>query len=94
MSIPACYMTITHKDFFRLLPRALNGLEYSVSGKEVTVIDGEKQVYIRISDEGVRQLASVKFPRTEVEIELLGFNDAEAGRFIARFDLAYQKGGG
>ncbi len=87
-------MTITHKDFFRLLPRALNGLEYSVSGNEIAVIDGTKQVQIRISDEEVRQLASVKFPRTKVEIELLGFGEDEAGQFVTRFDLAYRKGGG
>ena len=87
-------MTITHKDFFRLLPRALNGLEYSQDRNEIRVINDEKEVLIRISDEGSRQLGIMKLPRTKVEIELNGYITQEAEQFIYRFDLAYQKGGG
>ena len=87
-------MTITHRDFFRLLPRALGGLDYEQNANTISVRQDEKEVLIRISEQGVRQIALLKLPRTQVEIELLGFSDDEAKRFLSRFDLAYQKGGG
>ncbi len=87
-------MTITHRDFLRLLPKALNGLGYQQDGNRILVQDGQRSIHIKLSEESIRKLASLSLPMTLVYIELQGFSKSAADRFIVRFDLAYHKGGG
>lgn len=69
-------------------------MEHQVDGSRIRLRSEQGTVEIKLSAEGIRQIASLRLPRTEVEIELAGFSDTEAAKFISRFDLAYQKGGG
>ena len=87
-------MTITHKEFLRLLPKALVGLSYEKKGNLVEIIDENRLIRINLSEESLRKIASLALPVTNVRIELNNFQTEDSARFISRFDLAYQKGGG
>ena len=87
-------MSITHKDFFRLLPRAVNGAPVARRGNRADIATGAGRVTITLAPETVRKLGLMKFPVTLVSIEFSGFAPDEQAAFLARFDLAYQRGGG
>ena len=87
-------MSITHKEFFRLLPRAVNNAAVSRQENQVNITTGTGLVKITLAPETIRKLAIMEFPVTEITIEFSGYNAPERAAFLARFDLAYQKGGG
>jgi hypothetical protein len=87
-------MTITHKEFLRLLPKALSGLAFKINGNRIILNDDGRSVVIDLSTESIRKIGSLALPTTNVQIELLSFDEAESLQFMSRFDLAYQKGGG
>jgi hypothetical protein len=87
-------MTITHKDFLRLLPKAISGLDYQRNGDQIEIDDAGRSVRINLSKESSRKIASLALPLTNVRIELKNFSQSELTKFMSRFDLAYQKGGG
>ena len=87
-------MSITHKDFFRQLPRAVNGMPVTRRGNRADIVTGAGQVKITLAPESVRKLGLMEFPVTLVTIEFNGFSQTEQSAFLARFDLAYQRGGG
>ena len=87
-------MSITHNEFFRLLPRAVNDAAVARQGNRINITTGTGLVKITLAPETVRKLAMLEFPVTEVTIEFNGLNASERAVFLARFDLAYQKGGG
>ena len=87
-------MTITHKEFLRLLPKALCGRAYSQTGNEITVKVENDSVLINLSTQSIRKIASLELPVTTIRIELIGFEEDQSANFMSRFDLAYQKGGG
>jgi hypothetical protein len=87
-------MTITHKEFLRLLPKALRDRAYSQKGNEITVRIENNSVLINLSEQSIRKIASLELPVTTIRIELIGFEKNESINFMSRFDLAFQKGGG
>ena len=87
-------MTITHADFFRLLPKAINGHRHRIESGQVEVAVGAGKVRILLEKESVRQLASLQLPLTVITISTENLSLAEEARFLTRFDLAFQKGGG
>ena len=87
-------MSVTHKDFFRLLPRAVNGAPVTRRGNQADITTAAGRVKITLSPETTRKLGMMEFPVTPVTIEFNGFSQMEQSVFLARFDLAYQKGGG
>ena len=87
-------MSISHREFFRLLPRAAGGAPVSRRGDQAEINTSSGVVRIMLAPETIRKLALMEFPVTEVTIEFNGFSASERAAFLARFDLAYQKGGG
>ena len=87
-------MSITHKDFLRLLPRAVNNAPITRRDNQAHVAADAGRVLITLAPERVRKLGLLEFPVTPVSIEFDGFNPSDQAAFLARFDLAYQKGGG
>jgi hypothetical protein len=86
-------MSLSAVEFLRDLPRALPA-GYHVDGRRVSVVDGPRRVEIAVVEEGERRIAALALPRIKVRIELRGFAAADAAAFLARFDQAYQRGGG
>ena len=87
-------MTITHADFFRLLPRALGSENFSREENEMTYINGKFSMQVSISPQSKWSIGALSLPKTQVVITMNGCDDQEAQDRIQKFDQAYQKGGG
>ncbi len=87
-------MSISHQDFFRLLPRAIASYPYERSGLCVEVRIGSGSLNIELSDETVNQIASLKLPRTNVTFTFCDVSAEEKQIFLTQFDLSFQRGGG
>ncbi len=87
-------MAITHADFLRLLPRALDGREHTIDGNRIVVEDGPRRLEITLSETTERRIALLTLPVTRVRLEYCGYTEAEAAAAVALFDRAFQRGGG
>lgn len=91
MKLPLAYdATITRDEFFRVLPLATGDSEF----REV---DGEirgRGWAIRLTPLPMLEIGLVRLERHRVEIALDGMAADERDRFLRRFALHYQRGGG
>jgi hypothetical protein len=87
-------MGINHRDFFRILPQALETEDYQVTGTEIVMGDGDKRLEISLGPEKVRTIALMKLPVTMVTLRLVNYGDDDRKATLARFDLYYRRGGG
>ena len=87
-------MGITHSEFFRTLPAALPGLPYTIQGADIIVTDDPRRLVISLSPEGRRRIAALSLPTTQVHFTFTGYSSEDIDRFMARFDRAFQRGGG
>lgn len=87
-------MTITHKEFMRLLPRAIEDREYSSSDSTIVIGEGGECITITLSDETRRRIGGFSLPVTWVTIAFEGYSAGEQQRFLGSFDRAYLKCGG
>ncbi|MGH8750247.1 MAG: hypothetical protein ACREUV_00925 [Burkholderiales bacterium] len=87
-------MTISHADFLRTLPAALNGLSHRINGNEITVLDGKRELKIFLAPETQRHFGPIPLPVTNVVLIFNGFTEEKRERFLARYDLAFRRGGG
>ncbi|MDH5748601.1 MAG: hypothetical protein OEY85_04745 [Rhodospirillales bacterium] len=87
-------MGIDHADFFRLLPHALDRLEYIFEDSRAVISDGAKRLEITLSETGERRIALMSVPVTHVRFAYFGYSREEAEEFQAHIDRRYQRGGG
>lgn len=87
-------MTISHRDFFRILPGALGTDDYRVDGNTIAVGAGGRRLEILLSAETQRRIALLTLPVTHVSLEFVGYDADEAAAALGRFDRAFQRGGG
>ena len=87
-------MGITHSEFFRTLPAALAALPYTIQGHEVMISDDTRRLVISLSPESRRRLGVLSLPTTQVHFTFSGYSSQDIDRFMARFDRAFQRGGG
>lgn len=87
-------MGITHSEFFRTLPAALARTPYTVQGRDVVISDDTRRLVISLSPEGRRRIAALSLPTTQVHFSFSGYSPQDVERFMARFDRAFQRGGG
>ena len=87
-------MGITHPDFFRRLPAALEGLASTVDGNHATVVDGDRHIDIELGAQGTRAIGLFRLPVTEVTFSFTGYDETQADALLARIDLHYRRGGG
>ena len=85
-------MGITHRDFVRLLPRAVGRDDFELAGGTISLVDGAKSLEITLSAESERHIASVTLPVTNVRFAFTGYDDAAAE--MAHIDFHFQRGGG
>jgi hypothetical protein len=91
-------MAITPEDLERLAPllsevgevRLVRLDSVSAAGEE----RGGRSWRITMSKARPRSLGHLNLPLSDVEIELDGYDRAEAARFMERFHLVFRKGGG
>ena len=88
-------MGITHAEFLRLLPRALNGADFKVSGTTIVFKDqNERTLTIQLGPESERRIALMRIPRTMVSMKFQGYDASALEAFLTHFDHSYQRGGG
>lgn len=87
-------MGITHAEFLRLLPRALGTDDFRVSANSIEAVLSTGNVRIELGPEGERRIALMRMPMTSVKITLDRISEPDVDAFLARFDRAYQRGGG
>jgi hypothetical protein len=87
-------MGLTHKEFLRSLPRVVAGLSCQREGSRMLVADPPRQLEILLGPEQQRRLGMLQLPLTEVTLTFVGYTAGERARFLRRFDLAFQRGGG
>ena len=82
--------TITRQDFLRILPAATGESEIHESAD----IFFGRGWSLRLTAIAPLEIGSVRLERQRVEIEFDGLTEAEQERFMQRFTLHYQRGGG
>ena len=87
-------MTITHDDFFRLLPRALKNRPYQTTDQGVLITLNNGTLKITLMPQTGRTIGALMLPVTRIAFEFENCTAEERRQFFAGFDLAYQKGGG
>lgn len=89
-------MCLTPAEFARALPKAVQGtLTRTGEGDPAfRVTDGDRVAIIRTRPLPDRKVGALNLPRLDVEIELRGYDSAEADRFTNRFNLAFLRMGG
>jgi len=87
-------MAISHSDFFRILPYALKTYRYEQEGNVITVTLDDGEISIKLSDEGLRQIASLSLPVVDVTFTLKNVVEITKNQFFRQFDRAFQRGGG
>lgn len=86
-------------DFFRLLPRALAGMDYGIEGGGIdgarveTALQG-RRLAIAAEPLADRRIAALVVERCRVTLAFHGWRAEDRLAFLARFDRAYHKGGG
>ena len=84
----------SHKEFFRSLPAAIAHREYVVCGNTVRLGYEKGSVRIELGPEQVRAIASLRLPSTKVTFSFFDISKLQRDRFMQRFDLYFQRGGG
>ena len=87
-------MTISHRDFFRILPKALKSYLYHQEGNVITVSLNEGEISIKLSGERLRKIASLSLPVTDVTFQIKNVAENTKNDFFKRFDRSYHSGGG
>ena len=87
-------MTISHSEFFRILPKALNSYAYKQEDNVITVTLDKAEISIFLSEERHRQIASLLLPVTDVTFQLKNVAENAKSKFFEQFDRTYHRGGG
>lgn len=85
---------LTHSEFFRSLPPAIDHRPFTVDGGRVTIEDGDRVVIIDLGPQQHRSIASLSLPYVETTFTFSGYTAAELAAFMARFERYFQRGGG
>ena len=86
-------MGLTHAEFFRSLPPAIDH-PYTVEGRRVVVEHGSGHVELELGPQQDRRIASLRLPYVVVRFTFAGVPEAERTQFMARFERYFQRGGG
>jgi len=87
-------MTISHSDFFRILPKALKSYPYVQEDNAIKLSLDEGEISIILSRERRRQIGSLSLPVTDVTFHLKNVAETTKKIFFEQFDRAYHRGGG
>lgn len=95
MTVVTKQMGITHAEFARLLPRALDANTFSGHAPHYDVtLQAGGTVAIDLGPESERRIALMRIASTPVTLTFSDVSDDAKAAFLERFDRAYQRGGG
>lgn len=87
-------MGISHAEFFRTLPAAVEPGSFHVIDNTVCVETPEGAFEIRLSPQAERRIAALRLPVTVVELRFPGWTPSRVEAFLKHFDRCFQRGGG
>lgn len=87
-------MALDHREFLRSLRPLLQGCEWRQRGDRVHIHTADGEVVVTLQPTTVQPLGALRLPRTRVELDLRALDDESAAAFMARFERAFQRGGG
>lgn len=87
-------MALTQADLLRLLPGAAGALPWVAEDGRVRIGTAEAGVDLLVEPLPPRGFGPVAIPRLKVGFAFRGWDEAEQRAFLARFDRAFQRGGG
>jgi len=85
---------LTHAEFFRSLPSAIENHPYRVEGQRVIMEYGERSVEIKLGVQQIRKIALLEIPYTNLSFTFKGFEQQDMDAFMLRFNLYFRRGGG
>lgn len=87
-------MGYTHKEFMRLLPKAVGSTDFQVLENEIQMREGGRLLSVLLGEETERRLGNFRLPLLPVDLVFTGYDEAGIKEVLERFWRAYQKGGG
>ena len=87
-------MGISHADFFRSLPAAIEPGSFRLVDDTVWIETPAGELQIRLSPQGERRIAALRLPVTVIEFSFPGWTQDRVNEFLARFDRYFRRGGG
>jgi hypothetical protein len=87
-------MSMTESDFFRILPYALEGREFSIGQDGVEIRVDAEIIRISLIPQSPRTIAGLSMPVLKVGIDFGNLPDSAAQAFMRQFNLAFHRGGG
>ena len=87
-------MTISHREFFRIVQRLLEGERHELRADGVTLLRDAGSIAINLPPESFRSMGAIRLPRTGVELVFRGCSSEEVGAFLVSFDNRFRRGGG
>ena len=85
-------MSISLKDFYRLLPKALKKFDYQIKNNIINIDNGKIEIHPGV--ETSRSIASLKLPTLHARFIFVDINEGTKNLFMENFRKVYQKGGG
>lgn len=87
-------MGISHAEFFRTLPSAIEPGSFHTADGTVWIETPRGTLQIRLSPQGERRIAALRLPVTVVELSFPGWTKNGVETFLKHFDRCFQRGGG
>jgi len=88
-------MALTHRDFFRLVPKAFPDGNYRLRADGLTRDEaGGRGLEISLGPQGERRIALLSIATTPVTLCFKGYSEEQRAATLVEFDRAFQKGGG
>ena len=87
-------MTITRADFSRLLPAAVNHVQFDEKDSAFSHGDGVRGWRIDLTPLPLLQIGLIRLERHHVEFNFSGYSPKEIEAFMARFEMYFRRGGG
>lgn len=87
-------MSISHSEFFRILPKAVGAHPFQLSDNVITISLAEGEIRIILSEERERKIAGLVLPVTDVVFQIKNVAEKTKNEFFKQFDRSYQRGGG
>ena len=87
-------MGMTHRDFFRTFPAVARDVAWRSEGDSVVLEEAPRRLVVRLGAEDQRRIAGLTLPTVNLRFEFEGYDEPGADAFMARFDLAFRRGGG
>ncbi len=87
-------MTISHNEFFRILPKAVGTHRFRLEDNVITVSLSEGEIRIILSKERVRRIGGLVLPVTDMVFQIKNVAENTKKEFFKQFDRAFQRGGG